>query len=194
MRPAPGEWDDLRLAARAADRETAAEKLRPAFERRLNELGYSPLATAHAFSALTGPATVKEALDELAQNARSDRLRAIPLEFETVERQAGLPAGHSLRVTGVERDGYGIRIRYEVHPPLPTDAPAPRGEGRGDRGHGYANLGTSSGIAASGDRTTGSVTMPLPHPHASLLRVRLSWSLDPTSPWERPAQEVRIFV
>jgi hypothetical protein len=40
MRPAPGEWDDLRLAAKAADRGKAAEKLWPAFEKRLNELGY----------------------------------------------------------------------------------------------------------------------------------------------------------
>ena len=145
MRPAPGEWDDLRHAAKAADREKAAEKLRPAFERRLNELGYSPLATAHAFSALTGPATVEETLAELAQNARSERRRAVPLEFETVERQPGLPTGHSLTVTGVERDGYGIRIRYTLHPPLPPYAPTPRGEGRDDRGHSYVNLGSHPG-------------------------------------------------
>ena len=30
MRPDPGEWDSLRLAAKAADREKAAEKLWPA--------------------------------------------------------------------------------------------------------------------------------------------------------------------
>lgn len=194
MKPDPGEWDDLRLAAKAADREKTAEKLRPAFERRLKELGYSPLATAHAFSALTGPVTVEAALAELAQNSRRERSRQVPLDFETVERQPGLPAGHSLTITGVERNDYGIRIRYAIHPPLPPYAATPRGEGRDDRHHEYANLGVSSGIAAAGDRTTGSVTMPLPHPHASLLRVRLSWSPDPTSPWELPAHEVRITL
>ena len=70
MRPAPGEWDRLRLAAKAADREKVAEALRPAFEERLRELGYSPLAIAHAFRSLTGPDSVEEALAELEENAR----------------------------------------------------------------------------------------------------------------------------
>jgi hypothetical protein len=73
MKPAPGEWDDLHLAAKAADRAKAAEKLWPAFEERLRELGYSPLAIAHAFSSLTGPDSVAEALAELAENARFER-------------------------------------------------------------------------------------------------------------------------
>jgi ABC-type Fe3+-hydroxamate transport system substrate-binding protein len=38
--------DSLRLAAKAADREKAAEKLWPAFEKRLKELGYGPGAIA----------------------------------------------------------------------------------------------------------------------------------------------------
>jgi hypothetical protein len=67
MSPVPGEWDSLRLAAKAADRANAAEKLRPTFEKRLGELGYSSLAIAHAFSTLTGPGTVEEALAELAE-------------------------------------------------------------------------------------------------------------------------------
>jgi hypothetical protein len=76
MRPDPGKWDSLRLAAKAADREEAAEELRPAFEKRLKELGYGPGAIARAFSTLSGPGTVAEALAELAQNARSERSRA----------------------------------------------------------------------------------------------------------------------
>ena len=194
MSPAPRNWDDLRLAAKAADRAKAAERLRPAFEKQLKELGYGPRAIAHAFSTLTGPNTVEVALAELALNARSDRSRSVPLEFETVERQPALPVGHTLTITGVERDDHGIRIRYTIHPPLPSHAPTPRGEGRDDRDHDYANLGVLSGIAAPGDRTTGSLTMPLPHPHASLLLVRLSWSPDPTSLWGRPAHEVRITL
>ena len=75
MRPVPEEWESLRLAAKAADRAKAAEELRPAFEKRLTEMGYGPLAIARAFSTLTGPGTVAEALAELAQDARFERDR-----------------------------------------------------------------------------------------------------------------------
>jgi hypothetical protein len=57
--------DSLRLAAQAADRERAAEELRPAFERRLRVLGYDGRAIAHAYRVLTGPGTVSEALERL---------------------------------------------------------------------------------------------------------------------------------
>jgi hypothetical protein len=75
MRPAPGGWDSLRLAASAADREKAADQLRPAFEKRMTELGYGPRAMAHAFYTLRGPGTVAQALAELAQDARLERER-----------------------------------------------------------------------------------------------------------------------
>jgi len=194
MSPAPEEWDSLRLAAKAADRAKAAEKLRPAFEQRLKELGYSPASIAHAFTTLAGPGTVAEALAELAQNARLERARAIPLDFETVEQQPGLPVGHALAITSVERDGYGIRIRYAIRPPLPSPAGRPRGEARDDCDHEYADLGAVVGHAGPEDRTTGVLTMPLPHPRASLLHVRISWSQDPTSLWEIPAHELRITL
>jgi len=61
MRPRKGESEDLRLAAKAADRGKVAEQQWPAFEKRLSELGYSPLAIAHAFSTLSGPGTIAEA-------------------------------------------------------------------------------------------------------------------------------------
>jgi hypothetical protein len=70
MKPAPGEWDSLRLAAKAADRAKAAAVLRPVFVQRLRELGYGSLAIAHACSTLTGAGTVEEALAELKENAR----------------------------------------------------------------------------------------------------------------------------
>ena len=194
MSPAPCDWDSLRLAAKAADRAKAAEKLRPAVERRLKKLGYGPRAIAHAFSTLTGPDTVAKALAELAQNARSEQSRPVPLDFETVEQEPALPHGHALTITGVERDDHGVRIRYTIRPPLPPHAGGPRGEARDDYDHQYANLGSTVGLAEPIDHTTGALTMPLPQPHASLLRVRTSWSHDSTSLWERPAQELQITL
>lgn len=108
----------MRLAAEAADRGNTAKRLWPAFEKRLRELGYGPLAIAHAFSSLTGPDTVGETLAELAQNARIVRSKPVPLDFETFEQEAGLPVGHSLTITSVERDALGIQITYEIRPPL----------------------------------------------------------------------------
>jgi hypothetical protein len=61
MRPADDQFG-LRLAARAADRAKAAEQQRPAFERRLHELGYSPRSIARAYGLLSGAGTVAEAL------------------------------------------------------------------------------------------------------------------------------------
>jgi hypothetical protein len=57
------------------------------------ELGYGPLAIAHAFSTLTGPGTVADALAELAQNARFERGRRVLLGFETSEWEPSLPVG-----------------------------------------------------------------------------------------------------
>ena len=194
MMPPPGEWDSLRLAAKAADRARAAAKLRPAFEKRLKELGYGPRAIAHAFSALTGPESVAEVLAELARNARFERSRPVRLDFETVEREPALPAGHSLTIIDVERDEHGIRIRYTISPRLSRHAGAPRGEARDDCDHQYADLGGALGLAEPRDRTTGVLTMPLPQEHASLLRVRMSWSRDSTPLWQRPAHELRIAL
>lgn len=55
----------MRLAAKAADRAKAADELWPEFERRLKELGYSARGIARAFSVLSGPGTVDEALHVL---------------------------------------------------------------------------------------------------------------------------------
>jgi hypothetical protein len=70
MKPGPPEWESLRLAAKAADRAKAADKLRPDFESRLKVLGYSPLGIAHAFGLLSGPGTVAEALEVLKRYQR----------------------------------------------------------------------------------------------------------------------------
>ena len=55
----------LRLAAKAADREAAAEDLWPTFEQRLRALGYDGRAIARAYRTLAGPGTVSEALAQL---------------------------------------------------------------------------------------------------------------------------------
>jgi len=70
MKSVPAGWECLRLAAKAADRTATAETLRPEFERRLTELGYPSVAIAHAFSLLSGPGTVSEALEELHRHGK----------------------------------------------------------------------------------------------------------------------------
>lgn len=69
MRAGPGEFDGLRLAAKASDRDKAAQQEWPAFEKRLKQLGYSPRSIAHAFSILGGPGTVAEALAALERQS-----------------------------------------------------------------------------------------------------------------------------
>jgi hypothetical protein len=69
MRARPGEHEDLRLAARGSDRATAAQQEWPAFEKRLTQLGYTPLSIAYAFSILSGPGTVAEALAALERKS-----------------------------------------------------------------------------------------------------------------------------
>jgi hypothetical protein len=196
MRPGPREWDCLRLAAKAADRVKAGEVLRPTFEERLRALGYSSLAIAHAHSTLTGPGTVEEALVELKEHARLERTVPVPLKFEVVEREPGLPGHRALTITAVERAACGIRITYEIRPPLGLLTSRLRVEARDDCDQAYSSLGASLGLAGWEGRTVsiGSFGLPIPEEHASLLRVRMSWSRDPTSLWERPGHEMRITL
>jgi hypothetical protein len=193
VRPRPGEWDDLRLAAKAADRGNAGKELWPAFEKRLKELGYGPRAIAHAFGTLTGPGTVTEALATLAHYQRSESVKPVPVEFEIVEHDPGLPVGYSLTITGVERDDHRIQIRYTIRPPLSPQA-GPRSEARDDRDHEYSDLGGMVGLTEPRDCSTGVLAMPLPQQHASLLRVRMSWSKLPASLWESAAYELRLTL
>ena len=64
--------EPLRLAAKAAEREAAAEALWPGFEQRLRALGYDNRVIAHAYRTLVGPGLVSEALAQL------DALRRAP--------------------------------------------------------------------------------------------------------------------
>ena len=63
--PSTDDQFGLRLAAKAADRAQAAQEQWPAFEQRLRDLGYSARSITRAFSILSGPGTVDEALDAL---------------------------------------------------------------------------------------------------------------------------------
>lgn len=195
MRPEEGAFEGLCHAAKAADRGKAAQREWPGFEKRLTELGYSPLAIAHAFSTLTA-GTVEEALSELEEHARSERVVPVPLAFEVVEREPALPVGHALTITGVERDGRGIRIRYRIQPPLSPRPRPPGVETRDDCDRRSGGLGGSIGLTGSKDRmlTLGAFTVPLPQPPASLLWVRMSWSHDSSSLWQRPAHELCITL
>jgi hypothetical protein len=69
MKPREDEFG-LRLAAKAAERGKAAEQQWPAFEKRMRQLGYAPRGIAHAFSTLSGPGTVAEALEVLEREHR----------------------------------------------------------------------------------------------------------------------------
>jgi hypothetical protein len=188
--------DSLRLAAKAADRAKAAEALRPAFEERLTGLGYKPLAIAHAFRTLQGSGTVAEALGELRENAQSEHIVPTPLDFEVVENEPALPGGHALTITGVERAGRNIRVTYEIRPPLPFPTRRPRAEARDDTNREYRGFPASIGVGASRGRTVtvGALTVPVPESHASLVRLRMSWSKDSTSLWAGPAHESRISL
>ena len=196
MRPDPAESESLRLAAKAADRAKAAETLRPAFEERLKHLGHSSRATAHAFSALTGPATVEEVLAELDRNERLERTAPVPLDFEVVECEPALPDGYSLTITGVQRDGLGIHVTYEIQPPLPSPAEPPRVEARDDRAQEYRDLGGAIGLAGPPDHTItrGFLTFPDLPAQASQLHVHMSWSASFPSLRQGPACELRIAL
>jgi hypothetical protein len=199
MTPPPGDLDSLRdslrLAAKAADRAKAAEALRPDFEEQLTRLGYSELAIAHAFSTLKGPGTVEEALAELKENARLERIVPTALEFEVVENDPALPVGYAVTITGVERAGRGIVITYEIRPALDLPIRPPTAEARDDSGREYRALGGSIGVAGRRHTVTlGQYTVPVPPPQATILSVRMSWSKASSSLWEGPAHELRISL
>jgi hypothetical protein len=111
---------------------------------------------------------------------------AVPLRFEIISSTPGLPPGHALTITSVERDDCGIRINYEILPPLAKSAHGPLGRARDDRGRDYEDLGGAFGHAPSGDRTDGVLTMPLPPNDASEVRVWMTWSPEDTDLWDRP--------
>jgi hypothetical protein len=202
MRPGKDEFG-LRLAAKTADREKAARQEWPAFEQRLEELGYGPRAIAHAFSTLSGPGTVAEALEGLKGMSRPEP-DPIALSFEVTETRGGPSAENTVTITSVERDDFGIRVNYDIVPPLGFGSHGPRGEAKDDLGNHYHALGGHFGLTADGGSTDityganalarGGLTMPLPPPTATMLRIRITWEASLSSIWEGPAYEVRVSL
>jgi hypothetical protein len=190
MRPEEDEFD-LRLAAKAADRGKAARQEWPAFEERLRGLGYSPRAIAHAFSTLSGPGTVAEALEALKGFPRP-AAHPVALAFEVTESSDGTSPAHSVTITSVERDDLGIRATYEAVPPLGFDPRGPRAEAKDDLGHHCDDLGGHFGRARGGWR--GGLTVPLPPPAATTLRIRITWRAARSSIWKQPAHEARVSL
>ena len=212
MRPGEGEFEDLRLAAKAADRGKAAEEEWPALEKRLRQLGYRPLAIAHAFTTLSGPGSVANALEVL--RAPMPESHPIALSFEVAETRGGPSESNRVTITSVERDDSVIHVNYEIVPPPDVGSHRARAEAKDDLGNDYGTLGSHFGITAnrgSNDsahggnrRALGRLTMPLPPPPATTLRIRITWNASyvvrmpwdapARSIWERPAHEVRVSL
>jgi hypothetical protein len=197
------------LAAKAADRGKAAQQQWPAFEKRLSELGYSPLAIAHAFRALSGPATVAEALEVL--RAPVPESHPIALSFEVTETRGGPSAANRVTITSVERDGSVIHVNYDVAPPPDLGSHRVRVEAKDDLGNDYVGLGGNFGITGRIDsagrgnkRAQGRLKVPLPPPAATTLRIRIRWEASgvsrmpwdasPPSIWNAPAHEVHVSL
>jgi hypothetical protein len=190
MRPAEDQFG-LRLAAKAADREEAARQERPAFEERLTQLGYGPRGIAHAFNTLSGPGTVAEVLAVLKDMSRAQS-PAIALSFEATEIRTGHSAASRVTITSVERDDTGIRVNYDMVPPLVPGSHGPRGEAIDDLGNQYDNLGSAFGLARGGWR--GVLTMPLPPPAATMFRIRITWDASLPSTHQGPAHEIHVSL
>lgn len=116
-----------------------------------------------------------------------------PLSFEIAEDSAGPIEGRRLTITSVVRDDYGVRINYEIVPPLPKPLHGPGGVAEDDLGNRYEDLGGAIGHDPVRSRTDGVLTMPLPPPGASALRVRFGWSQGPAT-WQRKTHAVRILL
>jgi hypothetical protein len=211
VKPQKGEFEDLRLAANAADRGKAAQQEWPAFEERLKELGYSPRAIAHAFRTLSGPGGVAEALEVL--RAPMHESHPIGLTFEVTETRGSPSNASRVTITSVERDDSVIHVNYEIVPPPDLGSHEARSEAKDDLGNDYGTLGSHFGITADREsnnsthgnrRALGRLTMPLPPPPATTLRIRITWNASDVvrmpwdaparSIWERPAHEVRVSL
>jgi hypothetical protein len=204
MSPGDGEFADLRLAAKAADRQKAAREQWPAFEARLRDLGYGSKAIARAFSSLSGRGSVAEALQVLEHTNRSSR--AVALSFEVKEPSGNYSTGKGLAITSVERDGHEIRVSYDfdMTPPLGLgavfDTDGPRGEAKDDLGNVYRQLGSHFGLAAddasvvADERACGGFALPLPDLAATELRIRITWNTTLASIWEAPAGETVVSL
>lgn len=197
----------LRLAAKAADRMTAAQQQWPAFEQRLTELGYPPAAIRRAFGALSGPGTVAEALNALTAKGLSKRWVALP--FEVFDDRVGFSHTDGFTVTCVERNNLGVRVEYEhvFRLALGIDTALasrrPWGGAKDDLGNEYDAGASHTGLLGDGEkpnppgatrRVVGGFTLALPVPEATMLRIRIGWGLKSPSVWQGAAREFRVLL
>lgn len=202
MSPGRQEFANLRLAAKATDRHDAAQREWPRFEARLKELGYDPRAIARAFSTLSGPGTVADALKILEHPPPASP--AIAMSFEIRYPPDNLPVASGLLVRSIECDDHGIHVDYDyvMAPPMstaPLDSFNPRGEGKDDLGNVYtacaSHFGLVGGAAVrSRARACGRFTLPIPLPGASVLRIRITPPTTLPSIWETPLREARVSL
>jgi hypothetical protein len=100
-------------------------------------------------------------------------LRTTALDFEA------LVAVDGAAVTEVWRDEDGIRIEYELGPPVTSGAVGnPLGESEDDLGNRFDDLGGAMSPLRPGDRIDGVLTLPLPPPEARELRASIQWFSD----------------
>lgn len=119
-----------------------------------------------------------------------------PLSFEVVAAPDLVP-GHRLSVTDVGFDDVAVRIEYDIVPPLARGILGFSwfGEARDDLGNVYEDVGGAFGPSADGERTEGTLSLPLPVPEASVLYVRLLAGDDPAAQRsEGPAYELRVSL
>lgn len=90
------------------------------------ELGYAPRAIAHAFSTLSGPGTVDEALEVLKRMSRPEP-PPIALSFEITETRGGpsLPPRPATMVRiRIRCDGSQVRMPWDAPPRSIWERPA----------------------------------------------------------------------
>jgi hypothetical protein len=110
----------------------------------------------------------------------------IALSFEVTETRGGPSESNRGTITSVERDDSVIHVNYEIVPPPDVGSHRARAEAKDDLGNDYGTLGSHFGITAnrgSNDsahggnrRALGRLTMPLPPPPATTLRIRITWN------------------
>ena len=114
----------------------------------------------------------------------------IPLTFEVTDD--GGPLGErAVTITSVKRDQDGIRVDYQIVPPLTGSVVGPWGEAQDDLGNRYDDRGGAYGLDPERNVTAGVLTLVSPVPNASGLVVRIAWD-DLDDIWSSRAYELRI--
>jgi hypothetical protein len=134
---------------------------------------------------------VAEALEVLKDMSRPES-PPIALSFEVTETGGGPSAANRVAITSVVRDDSGIRVNFGGVAPVGFGSHGPRCEAKDDLGNDYDNLGSGFWLALGDGHVR--LTMPLPPPAATMLRIRITWDASRSSIWERPAHEVRVSL